>query len=174
MSYVRRDFILSLSGAAPMFGLPSLINLLIGSNQRIIWGIGFTLFIVITVLAAYRIHQIRTKQTTVTNSTIKNIEQDDKQFFNIFLFYFIPLCIDSASSFSFQTPLEITVTYWILLLITNTSRINLIFPILNYHLYKVTTNEDLVFMILSKNIPQNIKSRTLTLVKLDPNCYIEL
>jgi hypothetical protein len=174
MSYAHRSLILSLSGAAPMFGLPALINFLIDGNNRIIWGIGLLLFIIISVLALYRIHQIKVTQTTVTNSTIKNIEQDDKQFFNIFIFYFIPLCIDSASSFSYQTLLEITTVYWLLLIITNTSRINLIFPILNYHLYKITTNEDLVFMILSKKTPQNIKSRTLTLVKLDPNCYIEL
>lgn len=166
----KTNFILAASAAIPFLATLAFTFYVKDSKTECYWVCG--LCCVLLFFSWFSVH--RKKKKARDYLAIKGIEVATAKIPESFIAYVLPLLFAGTSNNSVQLILFCSGLYLCLLMVSNTVYPSVIFPMMGYKLYRVTTENGITGLLLAKSSAVNLLNSKTSVVDLDDCCYLEV
>ncbi len=166
----RTNFILAISAAIPFLATLGFTFYINESKEAfyIVFGIcGLLLFLSYICIR-------RKKKKANANLVINGIEVATAKIPESFIAYVLPLLFAGTNEYNTQLIIFCSCLYLFLLMVSNTVYPSVIFPLLGYKLYKVTTENGVTGLLLAKSNVFNLINSEIKVVDIDDCCFLEV
>lgn len=118
----------------------------------------FLITITLTLLSFFIINKAK-KKLEILNFPIKSVKTADGEIFSFIIVYLLPFVSLTSNKVNESILLFIIFLFILIAWSTNSYHINPVLSLIGgYHFYEVTTEEDITFLLMTKNTLRNTKS----------------
>lgn len=167
----RTNYILAGSVAIPFLATLAFTFYANGEKIESFWvGVGGALLLLFSWYQLFRIRKKRQAELF----WVGTIESGASKIPESFIAYVLPLLFAGARPDNVALILFCTGLYLFLLVVGNTVYPSVVFPLLGYRLYKVTTVKGISCLLLTKKRAADIAQTKICVVEIDDCCFMEV